>query len=278
MCSRCWRACKRREGGGRTGLRRGTGDANCIKQTQRISSSHHSSGLLAHQAGSLASSTPVREKGSRLEAAAVRDSRLNSAWRKDGGRRAGSHGAKGTLCAAADPALSFAVPSSGRDAPAPSDVPVHIGVDGRPHVATTLSNEVYVQEKTAAVCIEILDREIKHASQEPVYYWLPRTPVSRTKASSTARQLCDECTNSIFCGYWFCAVCGKEICMDCFETALETSEIGHLNDAWRCASAAGASPLKAHRNFSSRNYFKRRWLLRPRSAPPQLLVILEKSR
>ncbi|KAI9314349.1 hypothetical protein DFJ73DRAFT_669300 [Zopfochytrium polystomum] len=154
---------------------------------------------------------------------------------------------KYALVAAADPALSFAVPSSGRDAPAPSDVPVHIGVDGRPHVATTLSNEVYVQEKTAAVCIEILDREIKHASQEPVYYWLPRTPVSRTKASSTARQLCDECTTSIFCGYWFCAVCGKEICMDCFETALETSEVGDPTDAWRCASRGRGSPLKAHR-------------------------------
>ncbi|KAI9309919.1 hypothetical protein DFJ73DRAFT_944744 [Zopfochytrium polystomum] len=151
------------------------------------------------------------------------------------------------LVAATDPALSFAVPSSGRDAPAPSDVPVHIGVDGRPHVATTLPNEVYVQEKTAAVCIEILDREIKHASQEPVYYWLPRTPVSRTKASSTARQLCDECTTSIFCGYWFCAVCGKEICMDCFETALETSEVGDPTDAWRCASRGRGSPLKAHR-------------------------------
>ncbi|KAI9330901.1 hypothetical protein DFJ73DRAFT_648202, partial [Zopfochytrium polystomum] len=129
---------------------------------------------------------------------------------------------KYALISAPDPSSSFAVPSSGHgDAAAGGSL-----------------------QKTAAVCIQILDREIAHASRDPVYFWLPRTPVSRSKS---VRQLCDECTTSIFCGYWFCAVCGKEICMDCYETALEKSDDGDPNDAWRCANRGKGSPLKVHR-------------------------------
>ncbi|KAI9352247.1 hypothetical protein DFJ73DRAFT_642620 [Zopfochytrium polystomum] len=152
---------------------------------------------------------------------------------------------KFALIAAPDPASSFAVPASEQD-DAENERQVRIGVDGRPHVISTLLNEIYVQEKTAAVCIEILDREIAHASRQPVYFWLPRTLWSKVKSSSSARQLCDECMTSIFCGYWFCGVCGKEICMDCFETALARSDGGDPNDAWRCA--IGKCPLmKDHR-------------------------------
>ncbi|KAI9356793.1 hypothetical protein DFJ73DRAFT_758527 [Zopfochytrium polystomum] len=74
--------------------------------------------------------------------------------------------------------------------PHPATSRCTIGVNGRPHVTTTLSNEVYVQEKAAAVCIEILDREIKHASQEPDYYWLPRVSHKGVKHRSAAVACC----------------------------------------------------------------------------------------
>ncbi|KAJ1553473.1 hypothetical protein HK405_007804, partial [Cladochytrium tenue] len=123
---------------------------------------------------------------------------------------------------------SIDVPQDSQDSLSQGAVGRQILVPGRDGVPTTTENEQFIRNKTAQVFVDILERELAHANRTPSFNW----PALALR-SGESRQLCDNCLTSIFSGYWFCGFCGKELCMDCYESEWP------LEDAVvrRCASS-----------------------------------------
>ncbi|KAJ3074005.1 hypothetical protein HDU98_000113 [Podochytrium sp. JEL0797] len=119
-----------------------------------------------------------------------------------------------------------------------SDKSYVIKVDGRDDIHTTHENEVYVLENTASTLLSILDDELKSLGYDGKGSRLHGASLDlgagNTESDATCllqpailrpgvfskenplRHLCDECATSLFNMYFMCAICGVEICVDCF--------------------------------------------------------------
>nr|CAG8496853.1 11716_t:CDS:2 [Entrophospora candida]CAG8518889.1 11710_t:CDS:2 [Entrophospora candida] len=65
----------------------------------------------------------------------------------------------------------------------------------------------YILDLIAPTFKTILQREFSHIDKA----------VCRKNPEANIRQLCDNCQHTIFSGFWICIVCGREICIECYD-------------------------------------------------------------
>ncbi|OLL23307.1 Lysine-specific demethylase 3A [Neolecta irregularis DAH-3] len=73
---------------------------------------------------------------------------------------------------------------------------------------------------------DVLMQELKHEQQSTII---------RRPREKGIRPLCDTCATTIFSGFWFCYVCGKEFCLDCYDEWDESCIEKYHENLQRCS-------------------------------------------
>ncbi|CAG8499205.1 1166_t:CDS:2 [Acaulospora morrowiae] len=74
-------------------------------------------------------------------------------------------------------------------------------------VEASIDQQSYILDMIAPTYNKILKKELPHL----------KNAKTRKIPNLVVTQLCDSCETAIFSGYWMCCVCGREICLDCFD-------------------------------------------------------------